>query len=180
MMRFSRMERVRDREVTPRRVAAAERFLKKEIRKAGLFAEEVAAELPTPLERIQNHDEGSKEFWQGMRDYNAKRWRAERRKLAEYPAEERSRILAAWGSSRLPGDANYFGEFLKAWEANRAERTRPVDDRERAYLARLGDWLAALAFEPSERLFIHEMEKRGLVIRRANGNVIEFKAVPSC
>ncbi len=176
-MRFSRMPRAESRPITPRRLAASERYLKKQIAKAGLFAEEVAAELPTAAERIENHDSGYQEWWQKMRDTAAATWRKQRARLRRYPADEQRQILTAWAASGVPGDAVNFGMFLTSWEKNRVERARPVDDIERGYLARVQDWTRAIDFEPRERLILYAMQQRGLITKRVEGDLIEWKAV---
>lgn len=176
-MRFSRYERVTVRLVKKQRSAASKKWIRKKIDKAGLFADEVKAEMPTPEERIERHDEQFRGWLQSRRDVLARKWRELRRKLWERPEEERQRILSAWSVSPLPGDPGYFENFLKAWDDNHAERMRPVDDMERHYLDRLKEWTPALNLEPRERLFVHAMQQRGLVDKRVNNDLIEFRAL---
>lgn len=176
-MRFSRQHRVEVRPITNRRLAASEKWIRKQIDKAGLFADEVQAEMPTPEERIQEKDQCFRDWQQARRDQYARRWRELRRQLWDRSAEERDRILAAWAASPLPGDPGYFAVFLKAWDENRAERARPIDEREQCYLDRLQEWTPALDLEPSERLFVHSMQQRGLVDKRVNRDLIEFRAL---
>lgn len=101
-MRFSRQRRVEVRPVTNRRLAASEKWIRNQIDKAGLFAAEVQAEMPTAEERIQQHDQSFMDWHQSRRDQYARRWRELRRQLWERSAEERDRILAAWAVSPLP------------------------------------------------------------------------------
>lgn len=177
-MRFDRYMRVRMREITPRRLAAAERWRDKEVSKAGLFAAEVDAELPTPEERITLHDEGFAAWWQTMRDHRATKWREHRRTLRTYPADEQRSILVAWGQSRLPGDPSSFGYFMRQWEAERVERTAPPSANELIYLCILSDWTRAPDLPRQDWLIIYGMLRRGLIEKRSGEDGwLQYRAV---
>ena len=106
-MRFAKVSRGTNREITPRRIAAAKRHLRKEREKLALFADEVAEMQPTPVERIELHDDCFAERWQNFRDLHAKQWRKGRRWLREHP-EHADEILERWNASMCPADAPYF------------------------------------------------------------------------
>lgn len=175
-MRFARGPSIPKREINRRRIAAAERWRKKQIEKAGLFAAEVEPELPTAEERVRQFDDGLIRFVQSQRDNRARDWIEARRRLRAYPEDEQERIVMAWNGCGQPGDPVSFMIFLQRWEASREERARPPDEHEIVYLSRLADWTPAIDFAPRERLTLHEMQCRGLLAKRANGNLIEFRA----
>jgi hypothetical protein len=167
------------REVTNRRLAASKKWIAKEIDKAGLYAEEVAAEMPTPEERIDKIDTNSVEWWKTVRQSAADRWRVARRRFFAFPADEQAKILAAWKSNGCPGDATYFGEFLTNWEATREARNAPISDAENDWLRYFEDWRDSQAIEPPRRrLALYDMLNRGLLEKRVSAeNVIEYRAI---
>lgn len=113
-MRYQKTGFVKElREVTPRRIAAAKTHLKNELKKHPLFAAEIAAEQPSPEERISRIDEGRLEWRLMMRKDHAERWMKFRRL-----AMQRSDWLdlkAAWDAARYPGTSEYFACFVQEW-----------------------------------------------------------------
>lgn len=180
-MRFARMARPEAgaRGITPRRLAASKKWIAKELDKAGLFAEEVAAELPTPEDRITDHDASVVQGIAERRQWQADRWRAVRAKLFAYPDAERAKILAAWQYSNVPGDPAYFGEFLQSWEKNREFRNAPVSAVERSYLAQMNDWRRADSFPRQDWEVFYNMLRRGLIEKDvdADGRSLIYRAV---
>lgn len=111
-MRFSKEMKAGRRPVTPRRVAAAVRALKRERDKVPLFAEEVAAEQPTPEQRVERLDQGFVATWQEIRNQRARVWRKARARLRSLPPDAQAEILARWNRSTVPGDSAYFADFV--------------------------------------------------------------------
>lgn len=120
-MRHRRRQRFIGREITPRRLAAARRALARERANAGLFAEQVAAEQPTPEERISDIDRNMLLSEQRMRDFEAHCWRKGRRMLRSLPRGTQRAILANWNASSCPAEGAYFCDHV--W--NRARRVLP-------------------------------------------------------
>jgi hypothetical protein len=98
---------------TPRRLAAAERALKRERDRHPLFASAVAAEQGTAEERIARFDRAAIVQEQSFRDLAARHWRLGRQWLASVNAEVREVLLAQWNASSVPADAAYFADFLR-------------------------------------------------------------------
>lgn len=111
-MRHSIQPRPTTREITPRRLAAAERALRLERERLPLFADQVAAEQPSAEERIKRIDAEHAGYWQSHRDLAASHWRWGRRILSEYPAYGAD-ILAKWEVSSIPPTAAYFADFVR-------------------------------------------------------------------
>ena len=101
-----------ERGVTPQRLAAAKRTLKKERDAAPLFAAEIAAAQPSPEERIASMDAGHAAWWQTFRDGEAKTWRKARAALPRDPAARRARLVA-WRACSWPKSSAYFCEWLR-------------------------------------------------------------------
>lgn len=68
-------------------------------------------------------------YWQGIRDYNARTWRAARRILNSLPAAERDRLFAEWQSALYPASASYFADFL--WQRTGRSATCELAEAER-------------------------------------------------
>ncbi|MBI2481282.1 MAG: hypothetical protein HYV60_22370 [Planctomycetia bacterium] len=78
-----------------------------------LFADQVAAERPTPEERIVQFDDRLLDGHQGRRDLAAKQWRWARRQLAGVSADIRAEIVTRWNASSIPPEAHYFADFIR-------------------------------------------------------------------
>lgn len=111
-MRFNQQHRPLPREITTRRLAAAERFLQKERDKFPLLTDWIAAQQPTAIERIENHNLLRMNHQQKIRDSTANTWREARKELYSLPKDVRQQILEKWNNSRIPADAWYFADFL--------------------------------------------------------------------
>ena len=98
--------------VTPRRLAAAKRALARERARYALFAVEVAAEQPSPEERITAADLAMLDYDQGHRDLAAKHWRWGRKQLSRYP-DIAAEILSKWNRSWIPDTGTYFADFVR-------------------------------------------------------------------
>lgn len=113
-MRFSRGVKNRNpREVTQRRIANAERALKRQRDKLPLFADQIAAEQPTAEERCRGFDDGLYKFWQEHRDLEARMWRECRRAISVMPELDRKTLMVQWNQSNWPGNSVYFSVFLR-------------------------------------------------------------------
>lgn len=99
--------------VTPRRLKASERALKRERENHPLFSDQVAEVQPTATERIETIDARFGEGLQGMRDLTAKHWKWGRAQLEAHP-EHREEILAAWEKSFCPPNGTYFADFVRS------------------------------------------------------------------
>jgi hypothetical protein len=106
------MPRAVARPLTERRLQAAKRALAREREECPLFADDIAEEQPTPEERVRTIDAEQVRYWQRIRDFNARTWRAARRILNSLPAGERDRLRAEWQSAPYPASASYFADFL--------------------------------------------------------------------
>ena len=106
------MPRAVARPLTDRRLAAAVRALARERDECPLFADDIAEEQPTPEERVRAIDAAQAAYWQRIRDFNARTWRAARRILNSLPAKERARLRAEWQSAPYPASASSFADFL--------------------------------------------------------------------
>lgn len=111
-MRHSLSGRYSPRGVTARRLAAAERALRLERESLPLFAEQVAAEQPTAVQRIERHDASQAEYFQRQRELAAVHWRWGRLMLRLHP-EHAADIMAKWNQSRIPPTAAYFADFVR-------------------------------------------------------------------
>ena len=111
-IRFKRALKSEKRGVTPRRLAAAKRTLKRQADALPLFSEQIRAEQPTPEERIRNFDDSHAEFAQRLRDHDAESWRKARAQLRSLPREEQEVVLTFWNKSSMPADAGYFATVM--------------------------------------------------------------------
>ena len=122
-MRHMTEHRIRIRGVTSRRLAAAKRALKRERDNLALFADEVAAEQPSPEERIEHFDRRILDAEQSMRNLTAKHWRWGRNQLEKHP-EHKEQILAQWATSWCPPTGNYFADFVRTRRTGRPRLRR--------------------------------------------------------
>lgn len=83
-IRFKRALKSEKRGVTPRRLAAAKRTLKRQ----------------------------AAEWAQGMRDHDAESWRKARAQLRSLPREEQEVVLTFWNKSSMPANASYFATVM--------------------------------------------------------------------
>lgn len=113
-MRFDRYPRSLGRSTTPSkaRLVAAQRALKKEREKAPLFAAEIAAEQPTPEERVQRLDAGAEAWLTEHRQSIASSWHRSRGKLRAMPADQALAIANEWQYGYLPGSAEYLADLI--------------------------------------------------------------------
>lgn len=81
--------------------------------KLPLFATQVAAEQPTPEQRIEHFDARLLNADQGHRDLAARHWRIGRQQLALLSEAVRREIIASWNASSIPPDAHYFADFVR-------------------------------------------------------------------
>ncbi len=118
-MRFQRFPHHKARGITPRRLAASKRKLQKERDKFPLLKDWVAEQQPTPEERILTIDDATVDYFQNLRDDNAKSWRESRNIFYSLEPDLRKKIRKAWANSSYPGDGVYFKLFIKSYLKNR-------------------------------------------------------------
>jgi len=112
-MRFNRRFKWQPRGVTLRRLASAERALKNQRDKLPLFADQIALEQPSALQRVQLADDATMRYEISSRDYNAELWRKSRKALYSVDIEVRRLLLKLWNGKRgYPGTPVYFADFL--------------------------------------------------------------------
>ena len=112
-IRHTKRYRHTPRGVTSRRLAAAERALKREREALPLFAAQVAAQQPTAVKRIRDRDALGVRAEQGMRDLEAQHWRWARQQLTAASDEIREDIIATWNRSPTPPNGSYFASFVR-------------------------------------------------------------------
>jgi hypothetical protein len=144
-LRHWRQNRPQKKGPTNRRIAAAERHLKGERDKMGLFADEVAKEQPTPLERIEGFDQGFYESQWAQRKQTAKLWRQARALLATITGRERSILIDSWNRAGYPGEPTYLLQHLKNFIPRSQER---ITAGERWFVFRVGASLKIVLWMP--------------------------------
>ena len=112
-IRHTLRSELQPRGITPRRLAASRRALKREQEELALFAGEVAAEQESPAERIEQIDADLATQDQGHRNLAARHWRWGRAVLREVSSEVRRDILDKWNRSFIPPFPHYFADFVR-------------------------------------------------------------------
>ncbi len=113
-IRFEKgLPKTKARGITPRRLAAAKRALKKQRAKCPLFADQIAARQPTPEERIWEMDIKFVLEWDKLRQATCKKWLELRRIIRkEICPELKVEFLSSWSRMRYPADPYYALDFL--------------------------------------------------------------------
>jgi len=106
-MIHTKLPRTTGRRPTARRVDAAEKHLAQERDRYALFAEEVAAEQPTAVERVEGFDAGFEAWWQEHRLKHAQLWRKARALFHALPTEQRRAADSYWRRRVYPLDPIY-------------------------------------------------------------------------
>ena len=114
-MKFTRFPKHKSKGITNRRLANSERRLKKERDKYPLLSDWIAESQPTAEERIKAIDAGTEEYFQRLRNFNAKSWRESRKIFYSLPPEVRRALRKAWNQSNYPKDGTYFQYFIKSY-----------------------------------------------------------------
>lgn len=112
---FTRHPRGAARPITPRRIKAAERALAQQVEKAGLFGEHIRQEQPTPLQRVEQFNEDSIEFWREMRRDAVRRWRYVRARLRCLAPEDRASFKIRWNACTYPTDSASAKQMIDRW-----------------------------------------------------------------
>lgn len=121
-IRHQKHLRVFVRPITKRMIDAEERALKKQRDSMPLFREQIAAEQPTAVERLEDF-QGSSCIWQQeQRDSTAKLWREIRRKMSDMPDDRRELIIGTWNDSGMPGTPSYFMCHIRTIEETIAQQ----------------------------------------------------------
>jgi hypothetical protein len=106
---------------TPKKLKSAERRLKKERDKYPLLVDWITSQQPTAQARVDAHLDDWQRRCQSIRASTARQWRESRQLLRNLPAEDRSRFLEYWNSSRIPGDASYFRDALRRFMSSKID-----------------------------------------------------------
>lgn len=88
--------------VTPQRLAAARKALQRQRDKSPLFADAIAAEQPTPEERIERIDAGRVANWLEDRKRQAGWWRKARALYRSLPPDRQLAARERWGRRMYP------------------------------------------------------------------------------
>ncbi len=109
-MRFRREIKATPPQRTKRRIANAEKAVRKEREEVALFPE--LCRYKSAEERLKQQEEIGIRYWQEIRDESARSWRKFRRRFYSLREDERMRFLAYWNKAYLPGDAHYANDCL--------------------------------------------------------------------
>lgn len=133
--------RLTERKITPRRLSAAKRFLSKERDRYALFAGEVAAEQPSPEERINRHDDAFEDGHQRARDKRSQDWREARKCLAELSPDFREMTLTIWNRKRYPADPVFLLSLIRRVCSGEVDPAKELQELERLKeLSRAKGW----------------------------------------
>lgn len=113
-IRFERgLHKTRRRGITPRRLAAAKRALKKQRAKYPLFRAQIKAKQPSPEQRIWDMDSKFVKEWDALRLATCKQWLELRRIIRkEVCPDLKEEFLSSWYNQRHPADPYYALDFL--------------------------------------------------------------------
>ena len=112
-IRHRPLDRPKSRDVTKRRLAAAERALAAERAQLALFAAQLLSEQETAAERLRRIDAQHRSHELAFRDLAAKQWREGRRLLRSLSPDRQTGTIEAWNRSSIPADAAYFVDFVR-------------------------------------------------------------------
>jgi len=102
---------------SPQRLAAAKRTLKKQQDKYPLFADEIAANQPTPEERIKYYNECTIKRIKSMRRFEAQMWLKARAMLKNFTTDSRERFINYWNTQWSgPRTGTYLCELIRHWD----------------------------------------------------------------
>ena len=119
VVRYESVPRAEPRPITPRRLQASARALRREQESHPLFAKQIAEEQPTPEERLVQIEAGQVAHWQRIRDFTAQTWRAARRILHSLPDDQQAILIEEWNNAPFPAGAAYFADFMRRKMRNR-------------------------------------------------------------
>jgi hypothetical protein len=101
--------------ITPRRLGAARRALKREQDKFPLLAVLIAETQPTPEQRIKKSEELFIITFLKDRQRTAEKWREARKKLRELKKQDRDQLLTHWNRSHYPKTYVYLLTLIHRW-----------------------------------------------------------------
>ena len=116
-MRFTRYPRAESYQITPRKLAAARRAVQREKDRYPLFPELLTHQ--TAEQRIASIATSREEWWQNVRDHQAKQWRLARKSLHDLPPGPRAAITRYWQVCRFPGDPVYLLSIIHDHKARK-------------------------------------------------------------
>src|SRR5215469_14058071 len=116
-MRFTRYPKAEPYEITPRKLAAARRAVQRQKDRFPLFPELITHQ--TAEERLDAIAYGRAEWWQNMRDHQAKQWRRARKSLRDLPRGPRAAITRYWQICGHLGDPVYLLSIIHEHKARK-------------------------------------------------------------
>lgn len=139
-MRFDRYPSKDPRPVTPPRMAAARRAVKREAESVALFPE--LRRFTTPEERLAQVDEDSAGRHRYMRAFMAAAWRQARREIKTLRPLQAEGILRWWAKGVCPGDPTYLLGSIRDARERSVCYWRKLAESRRLYLfgRGLGPW----------------------------------------
>lgn len=118
MLRFKRYIKHQTSEMSPRRIAAAQRAINKDKEQYALFPELVR--FNTPAKRLQARDQFAADAVQARRDHRASNWIEARNILRSMSPLTRQGALRWWNQGTgCPGDPEYLLDFLRRVQSGR-------------------------------------------------------------
>jgi hypothetical protein len=143
-MKFKRMERYEPVDLTPRKLANAERRIARQCERLvadyPLFADQLEQPAPLDPERELRHRQqllSSAE--KRMRDLQAKHWRQARREYFQATPEQRAAIMAAWNAWRGPLRASNFQYLVDVHNGTMEARSRKFREEQAAIARRIAE-----------------------------------------
>ena len=116
-MRFTRYPRAESYQITPRKLAAARRAVQREKDRYPLFPELLTHQ--TAEQRIASIATSREEWWQNVRDHQAKQWRLARKSLHDLSPGPRAAITRYWQVCGFPGDPVYLLSIIHHHKARK-------------------------------------------------------------
>lgn len=118
MLRFKRYIRHQVREITPRRMAAAQRSIDKDKEQYALFPDLIR--FNTPLERIKSMNKIAHDALQTRRNHRAANWIKARKIIRSLPTLQRDGALKYWNhGTQCPADPSTLLDFLRRVQSGR-------------------------------------------------------------
>jgi hypothetical protein len=116
-MRFTRYPKGDSYQVTPRKLAAARRAVQRQNDRYPLFPELVTHN--TAEERLDSIAAHRMQWWQTMRDRQAKQWRRARKTLRDLPRGPKTAITGYWKICGYPCDPLYLLSIIHEHKARK-------------------------------------------------------------
>ncbi len=114
-IRFRRYIRYEESALSPRKIKAAERALRREQEKHPLFSTEIEENQETPLERIERQKREWATRLQGLRDHQSRCWKEGRTIIRRWDRASRTAFLEQWNRRMYPAQGVYFLEYVRTY-----------------------------------------------------------------